>query len=305
MIKVEKLATLIGHRDAIYALEQSHSEMSHIFFAASGDGMVAQWDLSRPEIGDLIAKVDNSVYAICYREQKHQLIIGQNFEGIHLIDLEEKKELNSLKLTDAAIFDIKIHQNNAFIACGDGVLIVVDLESWQVKKHIKASEKSIRTIAIDEEKALLALGFSDHYIRIFTLDDFQPIKAIPAHENSVFALQFDFTRGKLLSSSRDAHLKIWNPEDNFQLSEDIIAHMYAVNHIAISPSGKYWATCSMDKSIKIWDAQSHQLLKVIDKGRHAGHGTSVNKLLWSSYQGQLISASDDRTISVWDLKFPL
>jgi WD40 repeat protein len=44
-------------------------------------------------------------------------------------------------------------------------------------------------------------------------------------------------------------------------------------------------------------------LKVIDKGRHAGHGTSVNKLLWTSFKNQLVSASDDRTISAWDLLF--
>jgi WD40 repeat protein len=59
----------------------------------------------------------------------------------------------------------------------------------------------------------------------------------------------------------------------------------------------------MDKSIKVWDAQNLRLLKVIDKGRHAGHGTSVNKLLWTSFNNQLLSASDDRTISAWDLLF--
>ncbi|MFM8834779.1 MAG: WD40 repeat domain-containing protein, partial [Cytophagales bacterium] len=52
--------------------------------------------------------------------------------------------------------------------------------------------------------------------------------------------------------------------------------------------------------IKIWDANTLQLLKVIDKARHAGHGTSVNKLWWSSHQQQLVSASDDRSISVWE-----
>ena len=60
----------------------------------------------------------------------------------------------------------------------------------------------------------------------------------------------------------------------------------------------------MDKSIKVWDAESEKLLKVIDKSRHAGHGTSVNKLLWSDYNDQLISASDDRQISVWDIILP-
>jgi hypothetical protein len=45
------------------------------------------------------------------------------------------------------------------------------------------------------------------------------------------------------------------------------------------------------------------LLKVIDKSRHAGHGTSVNKLLWTPFNDQLISASDDRTLSVWQIIF--
>jgi WD40 repeat protein len=57
----------------------------------------------------------------------------------------------------------------------------------------------------------------------------------------------------------------------------------------------------MDKSIKVWDLEDLKLLKVIDKARHAGHGTSVNKLFWTT--DQLFSASDDRSISAWDIEF--
>jgi WD40 repeat protein len=67
----------------------------------------------------------------------------------------------------------------------------------------------------------------------------------------------------------------------------------------------YFATCSMDKTVKIWDAKTFRLLKVIDRARHAGHGTSVNKLFWPARVNSLVSCSDDRTISVWDLNFNL
>jgi WD40 repeat protein len=79
--------------------------------------------------------------------------------------------------------------------------------------------------------------------------------------------------------------------------------MYAINHLAFSPDNKHFVTCSMDKSIKVWDAEKLALLKVIDRSRHAGHGTSVNKVLWTNYDNQLLSASDDRTISVWSINF--
>jgi WD40 repeat protein len=59
----------------------------------------------------------------------------------------------------------------------------------------------------------------------------------------------------------------------------------------------------MDKSIKVWNSNEFKLLKVIDKARHAGHGTSVNKLVWTSFNNQLVSASDDRTLSIWQIIF--
>jgi WD40 repeat protein len=124
-----------------------------------------------------------------------------------------------------------------------------------------------------------------------------------AHNNSVFTVQFRNDGNYLLSGSRDAHLKVWDSAGTYQLRDDIAAHMYTINHIAFSPDGKHFVTCSMDKSIKVWDSNEFKLLKVIDKARHAGHGTSVNKLFWTSFNNQLVSASDDRTLSIWEIIF--
>jgi WD40 repeat protein len=107
----------------------------------------------------------------------------------------------------------------------------------------------------------------------------------------------------LLSAGRDARLKFWDIDREFKPVEEIVAHMYTINHITFSPDCQHFVTCSMDKSIKVWDAKTFKLLKVIDKARHAGHGTSVNKLLWLNHKETLVSCSDDRTISLWDINF--
>jgi len=183
------------------------------------------------------------------------------------------------------------------------MITIIDLEKWAVKKRIAPSEKSARAIAINPSSGEVAVGFSDHCIRIFSLDEFQLKSEFKAHSNSVFTLSYSPDGKLLFSAGRDARFSVWNVKSNYSKVEEVVAHMYAINHITFSPDGEHFATCSMDKSIKIWDTKNLKLLKVIDKGRHAGHGTSVNKLLWTSFNNQLVSASDDRTISAWDLLF--
>lgn len=299
-ILVNKLHTLTGHNDCIYALVEGSDP--RFFYTGAGDGMVVEWDLDQPEDGKLIARLPHSVYALAVDRERNQLIIGHNYEGIHVIDLNENKEIWSLKMTDQAIFDIKVFGSEILIGTGDGVLVSVDTVERFVKKHVKLSSKSIRVMTIATEKKQLAIGLSDHSIKILDLlDDYQPIASLTGHTNSVFALSYSPDEQSLASGARDAQLKFWDLE-NYTLKENIVAHMYAINFLSYKDDGKYLVTCSMDKSIKVWDAVNHKLLKVIDKARNAGHGTSINKVLWSTYSGDVVSVSDDRTISIWQIE---
>jgi WD40 repeat protein len=298
---VHKLHSLTGHRDCVYTL--ASGEEPYCFFSAAGDGMVVAWDMTKPEEGERIAQLPNSVYALHHIRKNDLLVAGHNYDGIHLLDWKGKKELASLQLTKAAIFDIQSHGNDLIVATGEGMIAIVDLETFAIKKKILASEKSARAIAVNEARGELAVGYSDHFIRVFALDNFRLMKEFKAHTNSVFALSYIPGTNFLISGSRDARLKAWDAANQYSQVEEVAAHLYAINDIAFSPDGQYFATASMDKSIKVWRANEIKLLRVIDKARHTGHGTSVNKLLWTSFHNQMISASDDRSISVWDIEF--
>ena len=299
-ILVNKLHTLTGHNDCIYALKEGADP--RYFYTGAGDGMVVEWDLDHPKDGVLLARLPHSVYALEVDPKRNFLIVGHNYEGIHVIDLEEKVESWSLKLSSAAIFDLKVFGDELFVATGDGVLIVVDMQLRAVKRQVKLSSKSIRVLAIAPEKKHLALGFSDHSIQVLDLAaDAVPIARLEGHSNSVFALEYSPDAKILVSGGRDACLKFWNT-DRYLLEENVVAHLYAINYLSFREDGKYLVTCSMDKSLKIWDSTSRNLLKVIDKARNAGHGTSINKVFWSTYSGVIVSVSDDRSIAIWQIE---
>lgn len=295
---VEKIDTFGGHRDCVYTLEPASDP--NRFFSAGGDGQIVEWQLDRPDLGRLVANVPASVYAMAFQSATGLLWIGQNYEGIHWIDPIQKQQVNSLKITSAAIFDIKLYKQDAFVALSDGVVVVLDANQLVVRKHLKASGQSARCIAVNPVEREFAVGYSDHSVRIFDLETYALKHTITGHTNSVFTVAYSPDFRYLLTAGRDAHLKVWDVENGYSVQHTIVAHMFAINHLLFSPDGRYLATASMDKSIKIWDAESYRLLKVVDRARHAGHGTSVNKLLWTDSH-QLISGSDDRTISVWKL----
>ncbi len=298
-IQIEKIQTLSGHNDSIYVIEKISD--TH-FVSAGGDGMVALWDLMEPENGAMIAKIPSSIYGMSYQKEKGLLVVGQNFNGIHLIDVNKKEEVGSVALTKSSIFDIQTSDKSIWVACGDGMIIKLDWELNILAKH-NYSDMSARTIAVNPSGKELAIGFSDNFIRIVNPENLSLIKEIEAHKISVFTLQYHPQLPILVSGSRDAKLKFWDIQNSYELIEEIPAHMYAINHINFRQDGQYFVTCSMDKSIKVWDAQQFKLLKVIDKARHAGHGTSVNKLIWMPYNNWVVSCSDDRTISIWDVNF--
>ena len=83
-------------------------------------------------------------------------------------------------------------------------------------------------------------------------------------------------------------------------TKNIAAHNWAIYDMAFSENGKYLATASRDKTIKIWDANQLKVLQRIEGFKDSGHTHSVNAILWLAYNNLLISAGDDQSLKVWE-----
>ncbi|SNT14902.1 WD-40 repeat-containing protein [Ekhidna lutea] len=296
-ISAKKLHTFLGHNDSIYTLEELDD---HRFISAGGDGMVVLWDLKSPDEGEVIVKVSGSVYALTYDSDSGYLYVGQNNDGIHKIDLKAKKEVGSIHLGEYQVFDLKIVDDQIWTGLSNGEVIVLN-KDLEIVRRIKYANDRIRSF--DQFNDKVAIAASDNLTRIVDVHSMEVDHSLKGHTNSVFSSKYHPTGKYLISVGRDAHVKVWDTQVDYVLRESIAAHLYTVNDIIFRPDGRYFVTGSIDKSIKLWDAHNFKLLKVLDKHRHAGHGNSVNKLLWMNYRDLLVTCSDDRSISVWEIKF--
>ncbi len=309
MIEVKKLSELSGHNGAVYALERS--EEGNCFYSGSGDKIVAKWNLDSLCPEKFSAQLPAIVYSLCYISKKNLLLAGTSEGKIHAISLSEKKETKVLLNHNQPVYDLKVSsQEKAGVllaAGGDGVVSIISTEDLSTLKLIRLCNEKIRSIDICENKAAIACG--DGFIRIIDLKELKVMNEFQAHTGSVYAVKFSPDGMQLLSGGKDAHLKAWRTEDarpdepfgrgTWMMERSIPAHNYAIYSLVFSPDGKYFATASRDKTIKIWNAGSFEVLTRINKENSEGHINSVNKLLWTN-QG-LVSAGDDRKVMVWEV----
>jgi len=288
-IQVAKVRNFTGHSQAVYTLCGDNE--NDIFYSAGADGMVVKWQLEQPD-GELIIRFPFAIYSLYQFDDL--LFCGGSKGELTIFNLKAKSIVRQIYLETNAIFDIVFWNNQLIIGNKIGQLIVLN-SNWEIERQLKLSTNSIRKM-IPTNDNLFVTGSEG---MIWSLSkSFEILAAVKGHEQSIFGMDYQKHTETLYTGGRDAILKIWNA---FELSESINAHWFHINYIAINPTQIYYATCSLDKSIKIWNAENNALLKVINNEKYEAHQSSVNKILWIGIN-RFISCSDDRMIMCFEIQ---
>ncbi len=300
-LEVQKITELEGHQAALYTIAGGFSEAEVL--SAGSERFVAQWDLNRPELAEVIAKASGVIYSLLAIPHEELLLLGNDQGGIHVVNTSKKLEIRYLLAHKVGVFDLCLsHDKKVLYACGgDGILSIWDLKSFECMQTIACGSGKLRQVALSPKGDLLAIACGDGQIRLLDTKKNELIKAWNAHDMSCNAVCFSPSGDVLLSGGKDAHLNIWDVS-TLKLKHSIPAHNFAIYSIVFHPDGKLFATGSRDKTLKIWDAESFEFLIRIDKGKFGCHSHSVNKLVWLKHNDFLLSAGDDRRIIVWQVE---
>ena len=281
----------LGHRAAIYALAPGARDGT--FLTAGGDGWIAEWNVDDPENGQLIAKTEAQIFSLERIDADRSLVAGNMNGGLHFIRegtstdvLHHRKGVYGLLNVGEWLFTLG----------GGGTIIRWDAVAKRPLESMQLSTAALRCIDYSPERNELAVGSSDHRIHLLDATDFTLKNTLSArHENSVFCLRYGPDGRKIFSGGRDAHLAV--SELSTGAFHRIPAHNFTVNALAFRPDNQVFATASRDRTIKLWDTNTLELLKVLETVRDEGHRNSVNDLLWLG--DRLVSVSDDRSGIVW------
>jgi hypothetical protein len=288
-----------GHSAGVYALEKGFAE--HTFFSGSSDRYLAGWNIPSLDQSGFTALFPSHVYALLHLPEYGCLLGGTGIGHIHVINTQTRSEERVIQAHDGSVFALALNpaQNEVWSGGGDGWLNCFDLQTWELKRRFFLGQGKVRGMVLDSKGQKMAVCVGTGFCHVFDVFGHE-LWRVEAHALSCNAALWSPDGRGLITGGRDARLRWFELGQERPLLE-LDAHRYAIYSLKIHPSGRWFASSSRDASIKCWGIEDGQFLGRVTRLEGGGHSHSVNQVLWLD-DATLLSASDDRTIRVWDCR---
>ena len=171
-----------------------------------------------------------------------------------LWDVETCKELLLQEGHTRALYAIAFHPDGSLVATAglDCVIRVWDTRTGKSIQLLQGHVKQILGLDFSPLGTALASGSDDHTVRLWDLRKKRAMYTVPAHSALISHVKFEPAHGRfLLSSSYDNKVKLWDTRD-YECLKTMEGHEGRVMGADVSDDGKYFATCAMDRTWKLW-----------------------------------------------------
>lgn len=291
---IEKLVEITGHSGAIYAVDGLGNKV----YTGSGDRFCARWDLISGTQDKFAIQADQAIYALSLLHQGQHLVLGCADGSMHVIDLEERREIKHFVQHKKAIFSLVENPLKGQLYSGDadGNLAIWNSETWELLLLLPLDCGKIRSMYVESAGESLWVCGQDGWIRKFDTTRFNEVAAWKAHDQGANVLRSFPNKRAYISGGKDGFLRIWSTDEDRMIVE-IPAHHYGIYDLVFLAEGKYFISVSRDKSIKLWDAASLEVRQKIER-KHGGHSHAVNAI-WKQDEFHFVTVGDDKRIIFW------
>ncbi len=270
--------------------------------STSHDGTVKIIDVSTGDMQSLPVTF-SAVYAAALSPDAQYLLIGGDAVDESAANLVlwnfATEEATELAGHSGGVYAVTFSPDGQFAFSGgdDAQIIQWNVADGAQVNVFEGAESRIRSLSVNPDNTLLAAGETNNLARIWDIAT-QEQRYELAHNGVVYHVVFSADGARLLTSSEDRSIRIWDT-NTFTLMSRLDGHNRDVFDAEFSPDGSLIASASLDGTIRVWDVARSAEIQLL-----SGHQGGVTTIEFSPDGRTLFSGGVDGTVRVWSLKTP-
>lgn len=300
------IKTLQGHISLVQSL--TFSPDGQILASGSNDNTIKLWDIQTGKCIKTLRGHTARVQYVAFTTSGQTLVSGGEDQTIRLWNISDGKCLQILAAQINWVLSVALSP--------DGQTLAVASEGNTVKLWNLQTGKCVITlpdynifvwaVAFSPDSRVLATAGEDKTVKIWDTLTGKCLQTLQEHTQRVWLVAFS-PSGQTLLSASDDQIKFWNFH-NGQCLNTLTAYSNWVSSVAFSPDGKTLVSGSEDNQVRMWNIFTGDCVRTF-----SGHTNIVSAIafapphpyaldLVNKGEEVLASASDDKTIKLWDTR---
>ncbi|KAF8995595.1 WD40 repeat-like protein [Hymenopellis radicata] len=294
------------------------------------------WDSTTGELLQELVGHTKWITSVSFSDDGTYIISASADMSIRIWDASTGKQLRKLLGHTKGVLAIAFSHDTQYIVSGSEDLSVRiwarDPKVGNQLKQLDGHIDGVRSVAFSHDDMQVVSGSYDMSVRIWDVKTGQQVRELLSHTKEVWSVAFSPCGPQIVSGSADNSIRIWDASTGKELKQ--FSTTSTVISVVFSPDGQNIVS-AVGCSIQIWDVMKGELLNEFTSSSHVcsvmfshdgtrvvsasntsirvwdtmtseqskklkGHTGPVQCLAFSSDGKQVISASLDKTIQVWD-----
>lgn len=299
--------TLKGHSSWVDAV--AISKDGQILVSGSYDNTIKLWDLPTGKSVYTLVGHSSSVHSVAISADKKTVVSGSDDGTMRVWNaatgelIRTVKDSASQRNTATKVQSVSISQDGQkFVSGGDDRTVKIwQLDTGKLLQKLHGHSHKVEVVAIAPDNQKILSGSDDGTIKIWQLETGELIRTIHGYFGAIYALDISANGQTIVSGHGQKQIKIWQLETG-ELVRTLYGNFGAVYAVAISPDSKTVATADFlgdslghqTVAIQLWDIVTGELIHTLPE-----YSNRILALCFSPDGKTLISASEDKTIKIW------
>ncbi|XP_066569436.1 U4/U6 small nuclear ribonucleoprotein Prp4 [Amia ocellicauda] len=244
------VGSITFHPQATLSLDEKDVNLA----SCAADGSVKLWSMDSDEPVADIEGHSMRVARVAWHPSGRFLGTTCYDHSWRLWDLEAQEEILHQEGHSKGVHDLHFHPDGSLAGTGglDAFGRIWDLRTGRCVMFLEGHLKEIYSIDFSPNGYNVATGSGDNTCKVWDLRQRTCTYTIPAHQNLLSGVKFQPVDGHyLLTGAYDNTAKVWS-HPGWSPLKTLAGHEGKVMGLDVAPDGQLIATCSYDRTFKLW-----------------------------------------------------